>query len=175
MLRIVQIMGRIGGDEALALLWKKADYPDKRIVKQILYSLRYINYRAAGRQAREVTDLLETELSKTIWNLAALNELPNEPEYALLRDAIREEIRSNFDHITMLLSILYDPEAVQLVRENIESGDPNGIAYALELMDLFVEKILSQNFSRCSMTFRWNKSLSSSRFIFHAKAIIQSR
>jgi ATP:ADP antiporter, AAA family len=143
MLRIVQIMGRIGGDEALALLWKKADYPDKRIVKQILYSLRYINYRAAGRQAREVTDLLETELGKTIWNLAALNELPaDQPEYNLLRDALREEIRSNFDHVTMLLSILYDPEAVQLVRENIESGDPNGIAYALELMDLFVEKDL---------------------------------
>lgn len=142
MLRIVQIMGRIGGDEALALLWKKADYPDKRIVKQILYSLRYINYRASGRQAQEVTDLLETELGKTIWNLAALNELPDEPEYALLRDAIREEIRSNFDHVTMLLSILYDPEAVQLVRENIESGDPNGVAYALELMDLFVEKDL---------------------------------
>ncbi|MBL7834325.1 MAG: HEAT repeat domain-containing protein [Cyclobacteriaceae bacterium] len=142
MLRIVQIMGRIGGDDALALLWKKADYPDKRIVKQILYSLRYINYRATGRQAQEVTELLETELGKTIWNLAALSELPDEAEYALLRDAIREEIRSNFDHITMLLSILYDPEAVQLVRENIESGDPNGVAYALELMDLFVEKDL---------------------------------
>lgn len=142
MLRIVQIMGRIGGDEALALLWKKADYPDKRIVKQILYSLRYINYRATGRQAQEVTDLLETELGKTIWNLAALNELPDEAEYALLRNALREEIRTNFDHITMLLSILYDPEAVQLVRENIESGDPNGVAYALELMDLFVEKDL---------------------------------
>lgn len=142
MLRIVQIMGRIGGDQALDLLWKKADYPDKRIVKQILFSLRYINYRATGRQAREVTDLLETELGKTIWNLAALNELPETDEFALLRGALREEIRGNFDHITMLLSILYDPEAVQLVRENIESGDPNGIAYALELMDLFVEQDL---------------------------------
>jgi AAA family ATP:ADP antiporter len=142
MLRIVQIMGRIGGDQALDLLWKKADYPDKRIVKQILYSLRYINYRASGRQAREVTDLLETELGKTLWNLAALNELPETEEFLLLRGALREEIRGNFDHVTMLLSILYDPEAVQLVRENIESGDPNGIAYALELMDLFVEQDL---------------------------------
>ena len=142
MLRIVQIMGRIGGDQALGLLWKKADYPDKRIVKQILYSLRYINYRASGRQAQEVTDLLETELGKTLWNLAALNELPETEEFLLLRDALREEIRSNFDHVTMLLSILYDPEAVQLVRENIESGDPNGVAYALELMDLFVEQDL---------------------------------
>lgn len=142
MLRIVQIMGRIGGDQALDLLWKKADYPDKRIVKQILYSLRYINYRATGRKAQEVTDLLETELGKTLWNLAALNELPETSEFSLLRDALREEIRSNFDHVTMLLSILYDPEAVQLVRENIESGDPNGVAYALELMDLFVEQEL---------------------------------
>lgn len=142
MLRIVQIMGRIGGDQALDLLWKKADYPDKRIVKQILYSLRYINYRASGRQAREVTDLLETELGKTLWNLAALNELPETEEFLLLRNALREEIRGNFDHVTMLLSILYDPEAVQLVRENIESGDPNGIAYALELMDLFVDQDL---------------------------------
>lgn len=142
MLRIVQIMGRIGGDQALDLLWKKADYPDKRIVKQILYSLRYINYRATGRQAQQVTDLLETELGKTLWNLAALNELPETEEFLLLRQALREEIRGNFDHVTMLLSILYDPEAVQLVRENIESGDPNGVAYALELMDLFVEQDL---------------------------------
>jgi HEAT repeat protein len=142
MLRIVQIMGRIGGDKALQLLWKKADYPDKRIVKQILYSLRYINYRAAGRQAREVMDLLETEIGKTLWNLAALSELPEQDEFLLLREALREEIRLNYDQITILLSILYDPEAVQLVRENIQSGDPNGIAYAIELMDLFVDQDL---------------------------------
>ncbi|QOI98633.1 MAG: HEAT repeat domain-containing protein [Flammeovirgaceae bacterium] len=142
MLRIVQIMGRIGGDKALQLLWKKADYPDKRIVKQILYSLRYINYRATGRQAREVMDLLETEIGKTLWNLAALSELPDQEEYMLLREAVREEIRLNYDQITILLSILYDPEAVQLVRENIQSGDPNGIAYAIELMDLFVDQDL---------------------------------
>lgn len=142
MLRIVQIMGRIGGDKALQLLWKKADYPDKRIVKQILYSLRYINYHATGRQAREVMDLLETEIGKTLWNLAALSELPEEEDFVLLREALREEIRLNYDQITILLSILYDPEAVQLVRENIQSGDPNGIAYALELMDLFVDQDL---------------------------------
>lgn len=142
MLRIVQIMGRIGGDQALDLLWKKADYPDKRIVKQILYSLRYVNYQAKGRQAREVTDLLEVEIGKTIWNMAAYHELPDQEEFQLLRRALQEEIRMNNDQVTMLMSILYDPESVQLVRENIESGDPNGIAYAIELMDLFVDQEL---------------------------------
>jgi hypothetical protein len=139
MLRIVQIMGRIGGNRALQLLWKKADYPDKRIVKQILYSLRYVNYRAQGREAREVVNLLDAEISKTMWNLAALEELPAEPHFKFLREALLEEVVQNYDQITMLLSILYDPQSVELVRENIESGDPDNIAFAMELLDLFVD------------------------------------
>ncbi len=142
MFRIVQIMGRIGGPKALELLWQKVDYPDKRIVRQILYSLRYINYRATGRHAQQVMDLLDAEIGKTLWNLAALHELPDTDVYRLLREALREEIRTNYHQLTVLLSILYDPEAVQLVRENIESGDPDGIAYAIELMDLFVDQDL---------------------------------
>jgi ATP:ADP antiporter, AAA family len=143
MLKIVQIMGRIGGDQALQLLWKKADYPDKRIVKQILYSLRFINYRARGREAREVLDLLDTEISKAIWNLAAITELPEEVEhFQFLRSALKEEVSQNFDHISILLSILYDPESVQLVRENMETGDPDDTAFAMELLDLFVDQDL---------------------------------
>ncbi|MFZ6012735.1 MAG: hypothetical protein ACOYXT_20485 [Bacteroidota bacterium] len=142
MLRIVQIMGRIGGNYALQLLWRKADYPDKRIVKQILYSLRYINYQAQGREAREVINLLEAEISKTIWNLAALHELPREEHFKFLREALHEEVAENYDQITMLLSILYDPQSVQLVRENVESGDPDNIAFAMELLDLFIDQEL---------------------------------
>lgn len=142
MLRLVQLIGRIGGPVALDLLWKKADYPDKRIVKQILYTLRYINYRATGREAQEVLTLLDEEIGKTIWNLAAITELPKNEYFQYLRDALKEEVADNFDQITLLLSLIYDPQSVQLVRENIDSGDPDGITYALELMDIFVDNDL---------------------------------
>ncbi len=142
MLKIVQIMGHIGGPEALGLLWKKIDYPDKRIVKQILYSLRFINYRANGREALAVKDLLDVEMGKTLWNLAALDELPDKVEFAVLKGALQEEVVDNYDQISLLLALLYDPESVQLVRENIETGTPDGIAYGLELLDLFVDKDL---------------------------------
>jgi AAA family ATP:ADP antiporter len=142
MVKLIQIMGHIGGKEGLALLWKKIDYPDKRIVKQILYALRFINYQATGREALAVKDLLDTEMSKTLWNVAALDEIPEEPIYVFLRDALREEIRDNYDHLTLLLSLLYDPESVQLVKENIEAGTPDSIQYALELLDLFVDQDL---------------------------------
>lgn len=142
MLRIVQIMGRIGTPAALDMLWKKADYPDKRIVRQILYSLRYINYRAKGREVREVMELLDIEISKAIWNMAALTELPESEFFQFLREALKEEVEQNLDHIYILLSIIYDPQSIQLVRDNIESGDPDNLAFALELMDLFIDKEL---------------------------------
>lgn len=142
MLRIVQIMGRIGGRYALQLLWKKSDYPDKRIVKQILFSLRLINYQATGKEYRDVIDLLETEISKTLWNLAALYELPDTEHFFYLREALQEEVKDNYDQVYMLLSIINDPQSVQLVRENIESGNPDNIAFAMELLDLFIDQEL---------------------------------
>ncbi len=142
MLKIVLIIGHIGGKQGMELLWKKADYPDKRIVKQILYSLRYINYHATGREILAVKDLLDVEMSKTLWNLAAVDELPNDSHFEFLKQALREEIRDNYDHLTLLLSLLYDTESVELVKENIETGTPDSIAYALELLDLFVDQDL---------------------------------
>lgn len=139
MLKLIQIMGHIGGPDGIGLLWKKVDYPDKRVVKQILYSLRFINYQAKGREANAVKELLDTEMSKTMWNLAALDELPDEPHFTYLRQALREEISENYDQITLLLSLIYDPKSVQLVRENILAGTPDSIQYALELLDLFVD------------------------------------
>lgn len=139
MLKIVQIIGHIGGPKGTALLWEKADYPDKRIVKQILYSLRYMTYQAEGREATIVKDLLDVEMSKTLWNLAALEELTNEDHFKFLKEALREEVRDNYDQITLLLSLIYDPNSVQLVKENIESDSADGTAYALELLDLFLD------------------------------------
>lgn len=142
MLKIVQIMGHIGGEAAWQLLWKKSDYPDKRIVKQIFYSLRFTNYIAKGRERNQVIDLLDTEISKTLWNLNAQEELPEEKHFSFLKQALREELRENYDQISLLMSILYDPQSVQLVLENVETGTADGIAYAMELLDLFVDQDL---------------------------------
>lgn len=142
MLKIVQIMGRIGGPYAIELLWKKIEYPDKRIVKQILLSFRYFEYQAQENEMTNLTNLLENEIGKMIWNLAALTEIPDDKHLHFLRSAIKEELATNTDTIYMILSIMYDPQSVQLVRENAETGTSDGIAFAIELLDLFLAQDL---------------------------------
>ncbi|MDH5597659.1 MAG: hypothetical protein OEY34_00960, partial [Cyclobacteriaceae bacterium] len=140
MLKIIQIIGRIGGDESVKLLWQKIDYPDKRISSQVLIWLRYFNYQATSiRERNTLTELLDDDIAKTIWNLSALTEIPENETHKYILSALEEEVRNNYDHIFMLLSILYDQKSIQLVRENIESGSSEGITFAIELMDIFVE------------------------------------
>src|SRR5690606_18357355 len=102
----------------------------------------YVNHRPEGREATMVMELVEMEISKAIWNLAALQELPRTPEMQFLREALEEEVTQNHEQIFMLLSILYDPESVELARQNISSGDHESIAFALELLDLFIDQEL---------------------------------
>lgn len=142
MLKVVQIISRIGGPKSIKLLWDKIDYPNARIVRQVLFALRYYNYQATESEETAINVLLDYEIGKSIWNLAAYSELPKSPNFKYLADALKEEVDTNFEHVTMLLSILYDPESIQLVKENIETKTTEGIAFALELLDIFVSNEL---------------------------------
>lgn len=140
--RITQIYGRIGGEEAASLLWKRIDTLEKDVFSQVLYSLDEMGYRAHEYQAARIKITIESDIEDSIWNLSALREIPKEPQNELIRTALKEEVRHNFDHIFMLLSMNYDPESIQLVKENIESGDSDKVTFALELLDTFITEDL---------------------------------
>jgi AAA family ATP:ADP antiporter len=141
-LAVVRIMGKIGGEEAEKLLLKKIDYPDKRIVYEMLNGFGYEDFNARGNQAQIIITLIEEEIGKAIWNMAALQELPKEEKYDILRQAFKEELSHNYEQIFLLLSLIYDTESVSLVKENVLSETAEGIAYGIELMDMFIDSEL---------------------------------
>jgi len=138
MLAIVQIMGKIGGKEADNFLLKKIDYPDKRVVYQMLHGFGYSNFNATGNHIQIIQQLIDEEIGKTVWNFAALSELPKEPTYELVKEALKEEVKQNYEQLFVLLSLLYDAESVSLVKENILSETSEGIAFGMELLDMFL-------------------------------------
>jgi ATP/ADP translocase len=139
MLKIVNIIVEIGGPEAHKLLWQKIDFPDRKIAKQILISLSNNNHKATSKEAIVLTDLLNDEIGKALWNITAKAELSDADFNEPLQNALDEEITSNFDFIYMLLAIIYDPESIELIKENIELGTTEGSAYAIELLDIFLD------------------------------------
>lgn len=139
MVNIVQIYGLVGGDRATELLLKKIDFPDRRIVKEVLHSLNYCGWTAEGSMKAYIRNYMDNALADTLWNIAALGEIEDNPDNTYLKQAMEEQLNQNYDELFLLLSILYEKEPVELVRKNIENGTSDSIGYAIELMDIFVE------------------------------------
>jgi ATP:ADP antiporter, AAA family len=140
MLRIIQLFGNIGGKSSLDFLWKKVDYPDKKIVSEILLSLSYLGFMARDFQAARIKIILDSEIGDIAWNIKTTLDIPKETDIDLMIiDAFLEEDRRNYDNLFILLSMIYDSQNILLIKENIQDGTSDSITFAVEMMDVFVE------------------------------------
>jgi HEAT repeat protein/MFS family permease len=144
MIRIVQIIGSIGGVKAKDILWNKIDYPDKVIVSQVLLALGKSGFKAGMSQVSRIKFAIESDIADIAWNLAASDEIGYHQGSEEIRKALQEEIQNDIEHIYMLLAMLYDTRSIQLVKESIESGTAEGVTYAIELLDVFLSEQLKQ-------------------------------
>ncbi len=144
MVRIVQIIGSIGGPEAKDFLWHKIDYPDKVIISQVLLALGNSGFKAELAQASRIKYAIESDVADIAWNLGAVEEIGYHQGSLVVKQAVEREIQNDIEHIYMLLTMLYDTRSIQLVKESIESGTAEGITYAVELLDVFLSEQLKE-------------------------------
>lgn len=144
MMRIIQVIGRIGGPRAKELLWSKIDYPNKVVVSQVILSLGECGFKAGISQITRIKHVIESDIADISWNLCSINEIGEHGVADLIKQALREEVQHDIDHVYMLLTMLYDTRSIQLVKENIESGTTEGVTYAIELLDVFLSEQLKQ-------------------------------
>ncbi|HZY78870.1 MAG TPA: hypothetical protein VFE50_05060 [Cyclobacteriaceae bacterium] len=144
LLKIVQIMGRIGGQRAKDLLWGKIDYPDKVVTSSVLLALGECGFKAGISQITRIKYAIELDIADIAWNLGAIQEIGDDGNADEVKKAIRREVQNDIEHIYMLLAMLYDTRSIQLVKENIESGTTEGTTYAVELLDVFLSEQLKQ-------------------------------
>ena len=143
MLRVIQVIGRIGGYRASELLWKKIDYPNKQIVSEILQTLSYLGFEAREFQAARIKLFIDGLIRNITWNLKALEEIPREEKLdRLVRAALEEENKQNYNDIFMLLSMIYDPQSIQLIKDNVDLDTTDSVTFAIEMLDLFIDEEL---------------------------------
>lgn len=143
MVRIIQILGRIGGRDATELLWKKMDFPDRKIASQLLLSLSHTGFIGRNFQGARIKMAVESVIGDIAWNMKATLQIPHKNMTdRMIREAMIEEDRKNYENIFILLSMIYDPQSVELAKESIQSGTSESITFAVEMMDIFVEEEL---------------------------------
>ena len=140
---IVGLYGKIGGEQAIKYLLKKINDPNRQIVLQALYSLRALDFRAESEMVQsQIFQAIELNISVAAWNIAAKHDVEEQGLSDLLVEALDREIADNYNMIFLLLSLAYDPESIEHIRENIESGTTEGVSFAIEMLDLFIAEQL---------------------------------
>ncbi|MDX9697015.1 MAG: hypothetical protein RBT49_14585 [Bacteroidales bacterium] len=138
LLRIVKIIGTIGGQKATEILLRKLDHPNSEVVNEILVQLKANNYKAGEDSINQIHQILDQHLGVMAWNIAAIATLKDQLKFEYLKKAFDDELKTNYDRMYLLLSLAYDTKSIMHVKENLESGTSEGASFALELLELFI-------------------------------------
>lgn len=138
LLRIIKLIGEIKGAKAIEILLKKLDHPNEEILYYTLQALNNCGFKADETNIHHINQIIEKQIGVIGWNIAANVTLNEQNEFEYLKEAVDEELLSNYNLLYLLLSLAYDSKSIMHVKENLESGTSEGIGYALELLDLFI-------------------------------------
>lgn len=158
--RLVRVCGRIGGPDAVRLLWRMVHHGAPPVREAALAALVSAGFQAGGESAAFFGEMLGRELEEAAWVLSTLENLGAAPAALrggdrllareLERSAVRpaeagpeevlvEALESDFDRIRnrvlQILSILYPARSVARIRANLDSESPTNRAYAMELLE----------------------------------------
>jgi CRP-like cAMP-binding protein/HEAT repeat protein len=142
LIRIIRIFGRIRGNNAIAFLRAKIDFPDETIRDHILASLSLCDYRAQDGEGLIIQQKIKEEVANATQVLAALVDIGEAVSVSLLKKALIRELERNRRRIFLLLSFIYDPSAILRARDNLTQNSQEKRAYALEVIDLLVSQEL---------------------------------
>lgn len=136
---LAKIAGEIGSEEAIKWLVGKINHPEFSVQKQVFESLHICEYQGNEDIINKIIQEIEVVIGITTWNINITNTLSKDSSIDIkLIEALNLQINRNYDLIFILLSLCYDSKSIEHIKENIEGGTSEGIGFAIELLDLFV-------------------------------------
>ncbi|PLX01421.1 MAG: hypothetical protein C0594_13215 [Marinilabiliales bacterium] len=140
--RIINVLGKIGGDKAIKYLLNKLNHHNRYVVIATLKALEKNSYKPDEATSHELIQLLETNIRIAGWNLSALDSIHDSECNTYLKEAIETELKDSYDVVYLILGTIYEKQTIKYIRETIESETSEGVSYAIELLDLFLAEEL---------------------------------
>ncbi len=135
--RIIDIIGKIGGEKAQKSLITKIVFFQSGISTHAAQALKKLQYRVNEQSYYLAYQALSRIISITAWNIAARASLKDSGLQMLL-NTINEELDSNYNEVFTILSLLYDPTTIDHVQKSIMEDNSESAGFAIELLDLIV-------------------------------------
>ncbi len=137
--RILRVIPSTGSSIAASVLFNRLSIKSSYRA-QIMDGLLKINFVADDKDKLALNHKLIEQSGICAWNINAFYYCPSSEKFQLLKDELDNEFHKSIHHLFDLLKLAYDKNSIEAVLENLEAGTGESIAFAVELIDTFVEE-----------------------------------
>lgn len=141
LLRVIEILAKNGSSKAKSILVRYLDYPDRNIQTEIIAGLYFCKYQADGKDQSIIKAKLDGVIGNILWIYACIIDIETERNTLKIVQALDLEREFNFENLFKLLSFLYEPRIVNLIKKNIIGKNT---IFAIEIIDNFISQEIKQ-------------------------------
>jgi AAA family ATP:ADP antiporter len=140
-LRVIEILAKIGSSKAKSILVRFINYPNRRVQHEIIAALYFCKFQAGPKELIDIRQKLESLIGNIVWIYACILDIETERNTLKLLQAVDQDREINFEILFKLLSFMYEPRIVNLIRKNIIGKNT---IFAIEIVDNFISQDLKQ-------------------------------
>ncbi len=133
--KLVRIMGKIGGPRAIDILRKKIDFSEEDIRSHVLSALVSCKYQAEVAEIDTIHERIQGEVADATWTLSVLVDIGEHQEGDILIRALKSEVEKNRKRIFSLLAMIHPTHSIVQAQLNLAGNSKDRRANALEMLD----------------------------------------
>jgi AAA family ATP:ADP antiporter len=144
---VVKVLANIGSQDAVRVLLRELDRETEELETEIVDALDRIRSEKAdihfpANLAKRGTLSIIKKYCQTFIDLHGIEPCDQNAEH---RFRLEKKLRIFFVDIFKMLGLYYPHEDIVKARQNLETGTPNSVAYAIELLDNTLKKEMKLN------------------------------
>lgn len=141
LLKVIEIYAKMGTQATKSLLVGHINYPDKDVQIAVIKALYFCQYQVNIKERPIIKQKLEDVCENILWAFASINDLETQKNTLKLIQALDLEREQNFEIMFYLLSFIYQPATIDLIKTNIIGEN---IIFALEIIENFISQDVKQ-------------------------------
>jgi len=138
-IKILRVIARFKSEKSFHFLTENLAFKNRTILYHTLLALLEIKNELPENYKFLIYKAIEEHIGLIGWNIAAMYVIENNNAHKYLKEAFNDELSDNYKILFLLLSIVYDAKTIEYVEENVKTMTLEGIGYAIELLDQFVD------------------------------------
>ncbi len=141
LLRIIEIFAKIGSTKAKSILLSHINYPDRIVQHEIITALYFCKFQTKDTEQDIIKEKLTEIVGNILWIYACIIDIEEHRNTLKLMQALDVDRQISIEILFKLLSFIYDPRVINLIRKNIIGKNT---IFALELIDNFISQDIKQ-------------------------------